>query len=194
MSHPASTTAHTGVLPAARAVPVPPGSAIHATLRGSDFHDAYAVPDHHADRPALQAWLDVAAQTPAWIRALMLVRNKAVRLVGLKDVGQLQDGYPPASGKPPNDAASYAVGDRVGIFRIRFLSDREVILGQDDRHLDVQVSILKHGEGSATPTLVLTTVVHIHNTLGHAYMAVITPFHRVIARSITQRMAGHGPR
>ena len=39
-------------------------------------------------------------------RALMLVRNKAVRLVGLKDVGQLQDGYPPASGKPPNDAAS----------------------------------------------------------------------------------------
>lgn len=194
MSHPASTTAHTGVLPTARAVPVPPGTAIHATLHGSHFHDAYAVPDHHPDRPALQAWLDVATQTPSWIRALMLVRNKAVRLVGLKDVGQLQDGYPPASGKPPNDAASYAVGDRVGIFRIRFLSDREVILGQDDRHLDVQVSILRRDEGTDGPTLVLSTVVHIHNTLGHAYMAVITPFHRVIARSLTQRMSGHGQR
>lgn len=194
MSHPASTADHTGTLPTPRAVAVPPGTAIHATLRGSNFHDAYEVPDHHPDRPALQAWLDVAAQTPAWIRALMMVRNKAVRLVGLKDVGQLQDGYPPASGKPLGEAASYAVGDRVGIFRIRHLTDREVILGQDDRHLDVQVSILKRVEGTASPTLVLTTVVHIHNTLGHAYMAVITPFHRIIARTTAQRMAGHGPR
>ena len=194
MSHPASTTAHTGVLPTARAVAVPPGTAIHATLPGSDFHDAYEVPDHHPDRSALQAWLDVAAQTPSWVRTLMLVRNKAVRLVGLKDLGQLDDGYPPASGRSLRDASSYAVGDRVGIFRIRHLTDREVILGQDDRHLDVQVSILKRVEGTAAPTLVLTTVVHIHNALGHAYMAVITPFHRVIARTTAQRMAGHGQR
>mgnify|MGYP002139184355 CR=1 FL=1 len=83
------------------------------------------------------------------------------------------------------------MGDRVGIFRIRHLSDTEVVMGQDDKHLDVQVSICKRGGSGAQPTVVLSTVVHIHNTLGHAYMTVITPIHRVIARDTAQRLADH---
>lgn len=63
----------------------------------------------------------------------MFVRNKAVRLVGLKDLGQLDDGHPPASGRSLRDERSYRVGDRVGIFRIRHLSDTEVVMGQDDK-------------------------------------------------------------
>ena len=109
----------------ARATQVPPGTAIHATLPGADFFDAYEVADRHPARSALQSWLDVAARTPAWTRALMFVRNKAVRLVGLKDLGQLDDGHPPASGRSLRDARSY----RVGIFRIRHLSDTEVVMG-----------------------------------------------------------------
>ena len=82
---------------------------------------------------------------------------------------------------------------RVGIFRIRHLSDTEVVMGQDDKHLDVQVSICKQPAAPGTaPRVVLSTVVHIHNTLGHAYMAVITPIHRVIARGTAQRLADHG--
>ena len=119
----------------------------------------------------------------------MFVRSKAVRLVGLKDLGQLDDGHPPASGQSLRDARSY----RVGIFRIRHLSDTEVVMGQDDKHLDVQVSICKQPAAPGTaPRVVLSTVVHIHNTLGHAYMAVITPIHRVIARGTAQRLADHG--
>ena len=68
----------------ARATQVPPGTAIHATLSGADFFDAYEVADRHPARSPLQSWLDVAARTPAWTRALMFVRNKAVRLVGLR--------------------------------------------------------------------------------------------------------------
>ncbi|MFY3383599.1 DUF2867 domain-containing protein [Paracidovorax sp. MALMAid1276] len=179
---------------AVRAVQVPPGTAIHATLPGAHFFDAYEVADHHPARSALQAWLDVADRTPAWTRALMFVRNKAVRLVGLKDLGQLSDGHLPASRRALRDARSYQVGDRVGIFRIRHLSDSEVVMGQDDKHLDVQVSICKQPSpaAGAAPTVVLSTVVHIHNTLGHAYMAVITPIHRVIARGTAQRLAEHG--
>ena len=174
----------------ARATQVPPGTAIHATLPRADFFDAYEVADRHPARSALQSWLDVRARTPAWTRALMFVRNKAVRLVGLKDLGQLDDGHPPASGRSLRDARSY----RVGIFRIRHLSDTEVVMGQDDKHLDVQVSICKQPAAPGTaPRVVLSTVVHIHNTLGHAYMAVITPIHRVIARGKAQRLADHGP-
>ena len=60
----------------------------------------------------------------------------------------------------------------------------EVVLGQDDKHLDVQVSLSKHRRGDAPATLAVSTVVHIHNALGQAYMAVVTPFHRRIVRAM----------
>ena len=173
-----------------KSIAIPPGTAIHAALPGAQFFDAYEVADLHPTRTALQTWLDVVARTPRWTQQLMALRNRLVRLVGLKDLGQLHDAHPPASGHAPSDAGSY----RVGIFLISHLSDTEVVLGQDDKHLDVQVSICKQPAAPGTaPRVVLSTVVHIHNTLGHAYMAVITPIHRVIARGTAQRLANHGP-
>ena len=171
---------------------VPLDSAIHTSLPGAHFFDAYAVADAHPDASALQTWLDVVARTPRWTQQLMKARNRMVRLVGLKDLGQLHDAHPIASGSSPRDARSYRVGDRVGIFVIRHLSDTEVVMGQDDKHLDVQVSLTKQRAGNAPATVVLSTVVHIHNLLGHAYMAVVTPFHRRIARAMLQRLGDHG--
>ncbi len=170
-------------------VEVPVGTVIHATLPGAHFFDAYTATDPRPAASALQTWLDVVARAPQWTAQLLAVRNRLVRLVGLKGAGQLQDMHPPASGASPFDARSYRVGDQVGIFVIRHLSDIEVVMGQDDKHLDVQVSLTKHGQPGSDPTVVISTVVHIHNTLGHAYMAVITPFHRLIVRSMLQRLA-----
>ena len=173
-----------------RSIGIPPGTAIHAALPGAHFFDAYEVADPHPARTALQTWLDVVARTPRWTQKLMALRNRLVRLVGLKDLGQLHDAHPPASGHAPSDAGSY----RVGIFLIRHLSDTEVVLGQDDKHLDVQVSLSKHRRGDAPATLAVSTVVHIHNALGQTYMAVVTPFHRRIVRAMLQRLADHGQR
>ena len=39
----------------ARPTQVPPGTAIHATLPGADFFDAYEVADRHPTRSALQS-------------------------------------------------------------------------------------------------------------------------------------------
>ncbi|RZJ10462.1 MAG: DUF2867 domain-containing protein [Acidovorax sp.] len=185
------TTAHT-----VREVQVPAGTVIHATLHNADFFDAFTTADPRPTTSALQTWLDVVARTPRWTEQLLAVRNKLVRLVGLKGVGQLQDVHPPASGTSPSDARSYRVGDQVGIFLIRHLSDTEVVMGQDDKHLDVQVSLTKHAQPGSAPTVVISTVVHIHNTLGHAYMAVITPFHRRIVQVMLRQLATshHGAR
>lgn len=174
-----------------RSIGIPPGTAIHAAMPGAQFFDAYEVADPRPARTALQTWLDVVARTPRWTQQLMALRNRLVRLVGLKDLGQLHDAHPLASGRAPGD---YRVGDRVGIFLIRHLNDTEVVLGQDDKHLDVQVSLSKHRQGDAPATLAVSTVVHIHNALGQAYMAVVTPFHRRIVRAMLQRLADHGQR
>lgn len=172
---------------------LPQPSVIHAALPGAHFWDAYATPDPAPEASALQAWLDLAVRTPGWTRRLMALRNRLVRLVGLQDLGQLDGGL--SAGRP--QAARYRVGDRVGIFTIRHLDAREVVMGQDDKHLDVQVSLCKR-EQDGRSVVVLGTVVHVHNTLGHAYMAVVKPFHRRIVRAMLARMplpaADHGPR
>jgi hypothetical protein len=177
-----------------REVQVPPGTVIHGTLADAHFFDAFATADPHPAASALQTWLDVVARTPRWAEQLLAVRNQMVRLVGLKGVGQLQDRHPLASGASPGDAGSYRVGDRVGIFLIRHLSDTEVVMGQDDKHLDVQVSLTKHTPAGRQATVVVTTVVHIHNLLGQVYMAVITPFHRCIVRAMLARLNTSVPR
>jgi len=177
-----------------RAIQVPPGTAIHAQLAGADFFDAYTVADPEPGTPALQTWLDMVARTPLWTQQLMALRNRLVRLVGLKGAGQLGDRHRPAGGGAPGEAASYRVGDRVGIFQIRHLSATEVVMGQDDKHLDVQVSLARQAPAGGAATVVVSTVVHIHNRLGHAYMAVITPFHRAIVRTMLHQLADHGQR
>ena len=182
---------------AVRAIAVPPGTAIHTRLRGANFSDAYSAADPQPNASALQTWLAVVARTPRWTQRLMAVRNRLVRLVGLKDLGHLHHAHPLANGGDPRDARSYRVGDRVGIFLIRHLCDTEVVLGQDDRHLDVQVALTKHpATANAPATVAVSTVVHIHNALGHAYMAVVIPFHRRIVRAMMRRLAAlpHGQR
>ena len=180
------STPNTAPLRTVHAIALPEGSVIHATLPGAHYADAYQTPDPHPDASALQTWLDVVARTPGWTQALMAVRNKLVRLAGLKDLGQLHDVH----GRRPNphDAGSYRQGDRVGIFLIRHLGEHEVVMGQDDRHLNVKVSLCKRVVDGQS-MVALSTVVHIHNALGQAYMAVVTPFHRAIVQSMLRRMA-----
>ncbi|VFR49739.1 hypothetical protein ANT2_2646 [plant metagenome] len=56
------------------------------------------------------------------------------------------------------------------------------MLGEDDRHLDFRVSVLRQSklemDGGSDARLVVTTVVRCHNRLGRAYIAVIRFFHR----------------
>ena len=70
-----------------KSIAIPPGTAIHAAMPGAQFFDAYEVADPHPARTALQTWLDVVARTPRWTQQLMALRNRLVRLVGLKDLG-----------------------------------------------------------------------------------------------------------
>ena len=168
---------------------VPESSVIHGALPGAHFSDCYEIPDRQPDDPALQTWLDLVVRAPGWTNQLMALRNRAVRLVGLKDLGHIGD---LGTGAARCDASNYRCGDRVGIFEIRHLSPHEVVLGQDDRHLNVQVSLYKHPHENQA-VLTLTTVVHIHNAMGRLYMALVTPFHKLIVRSMLARAANLSP-
>lgn len=136
--------------------PVPAASRLHRATPGAHFHDSYRMALASDPRSALQLYLDTVTRTPAWVDRMMALRNAVVSRIGLKDLGAL-GGFDRA--KP---ASAYRPGDRIGIFELLHVSDDEVVLGDSDRHLDVQVSVCREGGG-----LSMSTVVHVHRPLGH---------------------------
>ncbi len=168
--------------------PVPAGSALQHRLKTAYFHDSYQLqlPDDGSSPMAL--YLRCVGRTPGWIDFLMRLRNRVVAPFGIKDLGTL------SGVDAQRQPSSYRVGDRAGIFRVHALSDSEVVLGDSDRHLDVQVSLMRlpgpEGAPSGTFTAAMSTVVHVHNALGRIYMLGVTPAHRVIAPAVVAKLAG----
>ena len=82
---------------------------------------------------------------------------------------------------------------RIGIFKIYRVTDREIVLGEDDSHLDFQLSAFCEPSSSAGEhRLVLSTVVHCHNRMGRIYIFIIEPFHKLVVRASLKRAARVG--
>lgn len=163
-----------------RTTEVPGDSEIGKHLADADLFDAYEVPTDRSERSALEIYIDIMAQTPEWVNCLMAARNRAVALFGLKNLGHLDN--VDTARKPE----SYRVGDRLGIFSILFLSEREIILVESDKHLDAKVSLCKTTVGGHD-AVVMTTAIHLHNLLGRAYILLVWPVHKLIVPSLLAR-------
>jgi len=157
---------------------VPSGSVINARLSGAYFHDCYTIAVSDTKPTALGYFLCAVTNTPRWINVLMALRNGVVRFVGLKDLGELGDLNESKS------ADDYQPGDRVGIFTL-ISNSHEALLGDNDKHLEVVLSIYKHPQVSdGVQTISVTTVVHVKNLLGKIYMLPVTLLHRLIAPAV----------
>ncbi len=162
------------------ATTVPADSALQPSLAESDFYDAYEapLPLEAATLSPTEIFLHASRTTPRWIDTLMRIRNRVVRLFGLKDVGAIG-----ANAKAPE---AYQVGDRIGIFSIFGKTEDELVLGIDDRHLDVRVSVMKSYR-NGLPYFVVSTVVQIHNLLGRLYMMPVGRIHPFVVKSMMRR-------
>ena len=161
---------------------MPSGSRIAQALPNNNFADCYRFDDLWPNKNALETYLALVTRTPGWMNTLMAMRNQAVRLVGLKHLGNLSTAV---NHKPASD---YKVGDRVGIFSIKHLQDHQVVLFDDDKHLLVQLSVVKHVV-DCKPVVSLGTVVHTHNRLGRFYMAIVGPVHGFIVPRMLAQVA-----
>ena len=165
-------------------VAVPPASRVSGFYASTDLADAFAIrlPEGASTDPETLARF-IFAQQPAWVGGLMSVRDLLVAGFGLKTATQLQD--PAVAGHQP----------RVGIFRIHETRPHEIVLGEEDKHLDFRLSVLYEtlpaAHGSAGQ-VVLSTVVHCHNRLGRLYILLIAPFHRAIVQATLRRAARSG--
>ncbi|MFA6021528.1 MAG: DUF2867 domain-containing protein [Rhodospirillales bacterium] len=168
--------------PAITPIDVPPSSVIYRELHDADFHDCYAMAIAHADRSALELYLNAVARTPLWVGALMAIRNRLASFLGLKNLGHL------GALDQRKEPSAYRVGDRVGVFSLLFISNQEIVLGDSDKHLDVKISICKLTR-NGRESIAATTVVHIHNLLGRIYMRLVVPIHKRIVPAVLGQAA-----
>ncbi len=159
----------------ARAVPVPSDSALAPMYLSADLLDAYAIhlPEGASDNLEVLARVLFERQA-GWIRALTWVRDAVMTTVGVKSSRAI-------------GAAAAAEGSVIGYFPLLSKSAGELVVGEDDRHLDFRVAILLRMAAAGRRELVVVTVVHCHNRLGRTYLAVIAPFHRTILRANLER-------
>jgi hypothetical protein len=162
------------------AVPLPPESGIANTYATMNLADAFSIelPATASTSPEVLARF-IFSQQPAWVRGLMIVRDALVAGFGLKTTKHL------------SSVATGGMG-RLGIFKIYSNSQTEIVMGEDDKHLDFRASVLCTGQPGARRHLILSTVVHCHNRLGRIYILVIAPFHRLVVRSSLRRAARIG--
>ena len=116
---------------------------------------------------------------PQFVETLMGLRNKMVKVAGLK-TGEDQ----PSTRAEALNQFTGKPGEYLGLFKIYEHTDTEIILGEDDKHLDFRLSLLLTPSDSRSQKLSMTTVVTYNNWMGPLYFTVVKPFHKVIAKAM----------
>ncbi|WP_020536770.1 DUF2867 domain-containing protein [Lewinella cohaerens] len=137
-----------------------------------DFADTFSTTNHEDSLEEISK--RIFTLKSKWIIALFELRNKLVSVFGLK------------TAIPSDYKEDFVVGGYVGFFKIYAISDEQLILGADDKHLKFRVGI--HNTHAVANNIKVTTLVQLNNTFGKIYMAIIAPFHRLIVK----RMVGQG--
>ena len=151
----------------------PRGAGIADWYGDADLLDCYAAP-LPAGSTDMRAIAQAILGRPSWwAQRLLALRDGFARRAGLQTTADIRRSTPD--------------GQRIGFFPIRSATDDEIILGEDDRHLDFRVSLLREKRRDGADRIAVTTVVRCHNRLGRLYLSAIEPFHRMIVRSSLRR-------
>ncbi len=142
-----------------------------SVLAGAQFADAFRLTVTDTALDARTAAERIFSRNPRWVQALLDLRNRVVAPFGLKTSGK----------------GSANAGGMIGLFPVLSETPERLVAGFDDHHLDfrivVDVSSVSGGREVTATTLVLT-----HNWVGRAYLTVILPFHRLVAKSLLRQV------
>jgi hypothetical protein len=113
---------------------------------------------------------------PKWVGILFAFRNRIVSIFGLKTSGNKEEM------QNRLDNFKYEPGEQLGLFKVFDKRENEVVLGEDDKHLNFRVSLFVerlHGN-ELQKALTITTTVEFNNWFGRLYFLPVRPFHKLI--------------
>jgi hypothetical protein len=140
------------------------------------FLDSYRIPLCRSDMSMPELFFGIFGHHPAWMKALLIVRNRIAALSGL-------DVPSDAAILRPAPKAHYRVGEPIGPWPIFNMAENELIVGRDNKHLDFRLSILRETSGQRAAATV-STICNVHNSYGRLYLHLIIPFHKIGLRRL----------
>ena len=160
-------------------VDIPSGAMRNYEFRPLDYADAFRIKlgtDSDLSMTELAHQVFGKSESyPIYVRFLLWLRDLLVKPFGLLTAGDIEKTL-------DND-------EWIGFFRVYQNSENEIIIGGDDRHLDVRVSLLRT-MNDKTSFLTISTFVRLNNLLGKIYFAVIRHFHRIIVPDTIKKALG----
>ncbi len=161
-------------------IPFPQGSMLSGIAH--DYTDSYRGSLSRSNKIITQNDIGKAffLSAPKWVGTLMTLRNKIVSIFGLKTGNNLKH-----EDILKNDF-DLQKGKSIGIFKIYDKNDNEIVMGEDDSHLNFRVSLLLEPK-KMEKTLTISTAVVFNNWLGKLYFLPVKPFHKIIVKSMLKR-------
>ncbi|GFZ50297.1 hypothetical protein JCM24511_08053 [Saitozyma sp. JCM 24511] len=152
----------------------PRNTLLRPRMSSATFVDSYVVRLSHAHGISTRRLTELAlTPAPAWLNFLLQLRDTLVSPFGVKTTAAIRD-----------TASSER---RIDYFPITDETADEVVVGEDDRHLNFRASFLR-SEAQGHVDMYATTVVHCNNLFGRVYLLAITPFHNLVVRCALARL------
>lgn len=131
-------------------------------FNGVDYLDIYEI-NKHTEKTAEEVAKEIM-RIPNWVELLFKLRNVLVKSFGLK--------------------ADKQKDDQEAFFTLIEKREDEIIMGEDDKHLNFRASIIVDRSRN---TISLITLVHFNNLWGKIYFLPVKPFHKIIMKSLLKR-------
>jgi hypothetical protein len=117
------------------------------------------------------------SSAPKQVHFLFELRNKIVSLFGLKTPSKVNNRQEILNN------SKFEVGNRFGLFTVFQKTENEIILGENDKHLDFRISLslqkpIENSDSNKKVTIV--TTVFYHNWFGRLYFLPVKPIHKLI--------------
>ncbi|MFN8714922.1 MAG: DUF2867 domain-containing protein [Bacteroidota bacterium] len=163
---------------------LPAASLLHTAFPKIHYADAFSAPlkDDQLQLKPIDAAKAFFLAAPAWVSWMMQLRNWIVKLFGIKTsapTGTREQILENFNGEP---------GQTIGLFRVFSKSEHEIVMGENDKHLDFRISVWLEPQGSGKQVLTLSTIVVLHNWLGRLYFWPVKFFHRLIVPVMLRAM------
>jgi len=160
-------------------VPLPENSLIIKSFSPIDYEDNFSVQINNKI-DLIQLPILFFQSFPNWFRGLMLLRETLAKPFGLKtahgmDVEKQLQNF------------KGEIGESIAVFNVMGKSKNELMLGENDKHLNFRFSVFSFPNKNGTEVQMATTVKYT-SWMGRIYFLPVRPIHRLIMPIMLRRI------
>ena len=142
------------------------------TINGKEsenyYRDSFQVTVRHNDLNAKDVYHRIFGYLPKSIQIALKIRNAVVKVFG----------FSASSTEMSLSLDEIEEGRKAGFLNIELVTDTEVVCGAYEPNMDMWLSVMK----TSDQAFAVSTLVNLKTKSGKIYMALIKPFHKIVAK------------